>query len=118
MVRPKHVPYGAPKKKKVEGVKKKHKWHPGTQAVREIRRFQSRTDQLVPRAVVERLLREIAQELKEGVRFSKPAIDALHEISEVYVTGLLKDANDVAVKSGQVTLLHRHMEIALMLRKD
>lgn len=123
MVRSKRIPYTKPKKPGKEvattdgEVKKKRKLRPGTKALREIRQFQSRTDQLVPRAVIERLVREIAQECLSGTRFAGEAIEALHEAGEAYMVELLTDANSVSVKSGLVTLMPRHLDTVLELRK-
>lgn len=122
MPRPKHVPYGAKPKKKTEiedGVdKKKHKWRAGTLALREIRKYQHRTDQLVPRAVVNRVVRDIASDLKEGVRFQADAIEALHEAAEQYLVERLKEGNDLAVWTGGVTLMLRHLQMARALRGE
>src|SRR3954451_19885442 len=51
------------------GVKKPHRYRPGTVALREIRRYQKSTDLLIRKAPVQRLIREIAQDFKNDLRF-------------------------------------------------
>ncbi len=45
------------------GVKKPHRYRPGTVALREIRRFQKSTDLLIRKAPFQRLVRKITEEL-------------------------------------------------------
>ena len=46
------------------GVKKPHRFRPGTVALREIRRYQKTTELLIRKLPFQRLVREIAQEYK------------------------------------------------------
>ena len=46
------------------GVKKPHRYRPGTVALREIRRYQKSTDLLIRKLPFQRLVREIAQDLR------------------------------------------------------
>ena len=46
------------------GVKKPHRYRPGTVALREIRRYQKSTDLLIRKLPFQRLVREIAQDFK------------------------------------------------------
>ena len=48
---------------------KKMRFRPGTVALREIRRYQKSTDLLVPRLPFQRLIREIAHEHSDDIRF-------------------------------------------------
>lgn len=57
---------------------RKRRYRPGTVALREIRRYQKSTENLIRKLPFERLLREIAHNmLKRDVRFTKTAIEAL-----------------------------------------
>ena len=56
------------------GVKKPHRWRPGTVALREIRRFQKSTDLLLRKLPFQRLVREIAGDFKNELRFQGTAI--------------------------------------------
>jgi hypothetical protein len=51
------------------GVKKPHRYRPGTVALREIRRYQKSTDLLIRKLPFQRLVREIAQDFKTDLRF-------------------------------------------------
>ena len=46
------------------GIKKPHRFRPGTVALREIRRYQKSTELLIRKLPFQRLVREIAQEFK------------------------------------------------------
>merc|ERR1712080_686010 len=46
------------------GVKKPHRYRPGTVALREIRRYQKSTELLIRKLPFQRLVREIAQDFK------------------------------------------------------
>ena len=46
------------------GVKKPHRFRPGTVALREIRRYQKSTELLIRKLPFQRLVREIAQDFK------------------------------------------------------
>src|SRR3989338_5263788 len=63
------------------GVKKPHRFRPGTVALREIRRYQKSTDLLIRKLPFQRLVREIAQDFKTDLRFQSAAILALQEAS-------------------------------------
>ena len=51
------------------GMKKPHRFRPGTVALREIRKFQKSTELLIRKLPFQRLVREIAQEVKADLRF-------------------------------------------------
>merc|ERR1711978_321181 len=61
------------------GVKKPHRYRPGTVALREIRRYQKSTELLIRNLPFQRLVREIAQDFKTDLRFQSAAIGALQE---------------------------------------
>uniref|UniRef100_A0A7M4FUV8 Histone H3 n=1 Tax=Crocodylus porosus TaxID=8502 RepID=A0A7M4FUV8_CROPO len=67
------------------GVKKPHRYRPGTVALREIRRYQKSTELLIRKLPFQRLVREIAQDFKTDLRFQSAAIGALQEASEAYL---------------------------------
>ena len=63
------------------GVKKPHRYRPGTVALREIRRYQKSTELLLRKLPFQRLVREIAQDFKSDLRFQSSAVAALQEAS-------------------------------------
>ncbi|XP_063717639.1 uncharacterized protein LOC134856070 [Symsagittifera roscoffensis] len=75
------------------GVKKPHRYRPGTVALREIRRYQKSTELLIRKLPFQRLVREIAQDFKTDLRFQSTAIMALQEASESYLVSLFEDTN-------------------------
>ncbi|XP_056605232.1 uncharacterized protein LOC130421408 [Triplophysa dalaica] len=82
------------------GVKKPHRYRPGTVALREIRRYQKSTELLIRKLPFQRLVREIAQDFKTDLRFQSSAVMALQESSEAYLVGLFEDTN-LSIMSGR-----------------
>jgi histone H3 len=70
------------------GVKKPHRYRPGTVALREIRRYQKSTELLVRKLPFQRLVREVAEDFKSALRFQSTAILALQEGAESYLVGV------------------------------
>ena len=94
------------------GVKKPHRYRPGTVALREIRRYQKSTDLLIRKAPFQRLVKQIAQEIKESVRFQSTAVLALQEASEYYLVGLFEDTNMCTLHGKRVTITPKDMQLA------
>lgn len=86
------------------GVKKPHRYRPGTVALREIRRYQKSTELLIRKLPFQRLVRELAQEFKTDLRFQSTAILALQEAAEAYLVGLFEDTNLCAIHAKRVRL--------------
>ncbi|XP_061764174.1 histone H3-like [Nerophis ophidion] len=87
------------------GVKKPHRYRPGTVALREIRRYQKSTELLIRKLPFQRLVREIAQDFKTDLRFQSSAVMALQESSEAYLVGLFEDTNLCAIHAKRVTII-------------
>ncbi|XP_005344966.2 histone H3.3-like [Microtus ochrogaster] len=68
------------------GVKKPHRYRPGTVALREIRRYQKSTELLIRKLPFQRLVREIAQDFKADLCFQSAAIGALQEANDKRLT--------------------------------
>ncbi|EOX91991.1 Histone superfamily protein isoform 1 [Theobroma cacao] len=79
------------------GVKKPHRFRPGTVALREIRKYQKSTELLIRKLPFQRLVREIAQDFKTDLRFQSSAVAALQEAAEAYLVGLFEDTNLCAI---------------------
>ena len=71
------------------GVKKPHRYRPGTVALREIRRYQKSTELLIRKLPFQRLVREIAQDFKTDLRFQSAAIGALQVSDEFLILYLV-----------------------------
>ena len=111
------------------GIKKPHKYRPGTVALRDIRKYQKSTDLLIRKAPFQRLVREIAQDIQEelenekwfvhgrgGYRFQSTAVLAFQEASEAYLTGLFEDANLCAIHAKHVTIMPKDIQLAMRIR--
>ena len=113
------------------GVKKPHRYRPGTVALRqeqeapvqllmsvlrlldlclnptarrEIRKYQKSTELLIRKLPFQRLVREIAQDFKTDLRFQSSAVLALQEAAEAYLVGLFEDTNLAAIHAKRVTI--------------
>ena len=100
------------------GVKKPHRYRPGTVALREIRRFQKRTDLLIQKLPFQRLVREIAQDYKTDLRFQTLAVLAIQEAAEACLVGLFQDTNLCAIHAKRVTIMPKDMQLARRIRGD
>ena len=100
------------------GIKKVHRFRPGTVALREIRRFQKSTDLLIRKLPFQRLVREIASEFKNDLRFQSSAVLALQEATEAYLVGLFEDTNLCAIHAKRVTIMPKDMQLARRIRGE
>ena len=100
------------------GVKKPHRFKPGTVALREIRKYQKSTELLVRKLPFQRLVREIAQEFKSDLRFQSSAVLALQEASEAYMVGLFEDTNLCAIHAKRVTIMPKDIQLARRIRGE
>ena len=114
--------YGDPPRRLggIGGVKKPHRYRPGTVALREIRRFQKSTDVVIRKLPFQRLVREITQNLFYGkdYRFQSLSMLALQEASEAYLIRLLEDTNLAAMHAKRVTIMPRDMALARRIRGE
>ena len=100
------------------GVKRAHRFRPGTVALREIRRFQKSTELLVRKLPFQRLVREIANDFKSDLRFQSSAVLALQEAAEAYMVGLFEDTNLCAIHAKRVTIMPKDMQLARRIRGE
>ncbi|KAF2310062.1 hypothetical protein GH714_006389 [Hevea brasiliensis] len=94
------------------GVKKPHRYRPGTVALREIRKYQKSTELLIRKLPFQRLVREIAQDFKTDLRFQSHAVLALQEAAEAYLA-----ARKSAPTTGGVKKPHRYRPGTVALRE-
>ena len=100
------------------GVKKPHRFKPGTVALREIRRYQKTTNLLIRKAPFQRLIREVSSDFKSDLRFQSSAIMALQEASEAYLVSLFEDTNLCAVHAKRVTIMPKDLQLARRIRGE
>ena len=107
------------------GVKRLHRFRPGTVALKEIRRYQKSTELLIRKLPFQRLVREISGDHKVitsplcgKVRFQSLAIKALQEASEAYLVGLFEDTNLCAIHAKRVTIMPKDIQLARRIRGE
>uniref|UniRef100_A0A0E0A5E1 Core Histone H2A/H2B/H3 domain-containing protein n=1 Tax=Oryza glumipatula TaxID=40148 RepID=A0A0E0A5E1_9ORYZ len=120
------------------GVKKPHRFRPGTVALREIRKYQKSTELLIRKLPFQRLIRkyqkstellirklpfqrlvrEIAQDFKTDLRFQSSAVAALQEAAEAYLVGLFEDTNLCAIHAKRVTIMPKDIQLARRIRGE
>ena len=100
------------------GIKKPHRFRPGTVALREIRRYQKSTELLIRRLPFQRVVREIAQEYKADLRFQSSAVIAIQEAAEAYMVGLFEDTNLCAIHAKRVTIMIKDIQLARRIRGE
>ena len=79
------------------GVKQSHRYRPSTVALREIRRYQKSLKPLIYKFPFQRLVFEIAQDLKIDLRFQFSALMTLHKASESYLVRLFGDTSNTKI---------------------
>jgi histone H3 len=113
---------GASKKKKANSPptsKKQHRFRPGTVAIREIRRYQKDGKLLLQQKGFRRVVREIAQDYKEGsIRFQSSALLAMQEAAEAYLVGIFEDANLCAIHAKRVTVMPKDIALSRRIRGE
>ena len=103
-----------------EGGKTKRRYRPGTVALREIWRYQKKTELLIRKLPFRRYCREVAQDVKPSsitnVRFSPLAFDTLQEATEAYLITLFEDTVLCCVHAKRVTIQPKDMILAKCIR--
>jgi histone H3 len=115
--------FKAPQKKgnNAGGVKKKHKWRPGTKAMRDIRWYQKSTDLLIKKAPFQRLVKEIMRDIRDergDFRIQAVAVQALQEASEAFIVHLFENTNLCAIHAKRITIAPVDMRLARRVRGE
>jgi histone H3/H4 len=97
---------------------RKHRFRPGTVALREIRRFQKSTELLIRKAPFQRLIREISSNIGVDFRYQVSAVSALQEACEAYIIALFEDTNLVAIHAKRVTIFPVDLQLARRIRGE
>uniref|UniRef100_A0A8C0YZH2 Core Histone H2A/H2B/H3 domain-containing protein n=1 Tax=Canis lupus familiaris TaxID=9615 RepID=A0A8C0YZH2_CANLF len=96
------------------GVKKPHRYRPGTVALREIRRYQKSTE-LICKLPFQRLVREIAQDFKNRSALpecSYRCFAGKMEASEAYPVGLFEENSLCAIHAKRVTIMPKDIQLS------
>jgi histone H3 len=103
------------------GHTKKHRYRPGTVALREIRKYQKSPDLLIRKLPFQRLFREIMQSFGgrcKDMRVQSTAVLALQEAAEAYLVGLFEDTNLCAIHARRCTVMPKDMQLARRIRGE
>ena len=105
------------------GAPKKRRYRPGTIALREIRKYQTSTDTLIPKRSFQRLVKEVMQnecwERKISVKkVTSECLLALQCSTEEYVTEFFQQSQRAAVHGKRITVQPEDMEIVIDFRGD
>ncbi|XP_027480201.2 uncharacterized protein LOC113938920 [Zalophus californianus] len=94
------------------GVKKPHRYRPGTVVLREIRRSPKSTELPIRKLPFQRLVREIAQDFRTDLRFQSSAVMALQEACEACLVGLFEDTSLCAIHAKRVPIMPKDIRLA------
>ena len=97
---------------------KPHRYRAGTVALKDIRHYQGSTALLIRKLPFQRVVREIAQDIKTDLRFQSAAILCLQEATEAYLVGLLDDANLCTIHARRVTIMPKDIQLARRIRGE
>ena len=100
------------------GVKKPHRYRPGTVALREIRRYQKSTDLLLRKLPFQPIVREIIRDFTIPDRFQSTAALGLQEASEAYLVTLFEDTNLCAIRGNRVIIMPKDIQLARRIRGE
>ena len=101
-----------------ERKERKRKVQRGMQALKEIQKYQKGADLLTRRLPFQQLFREIAQQMREGLRFQSAAVLVLQEVGEAFLVGLLEQANLSTIHAKRVTIMPKDIQLARRIRGD
>ena len=118
---PRDILQGSRAKKRADAVRqeraiRQRRYRPGTVALREIRKYQKSTDLLIQKQPFRRLVRQVAVNINNTIRFQESALLAIQEASEQFLTQLLEEGNLCAIHAKRVTLMPRDIQLAKRIR--
>jgi histone H3 len=102
-------------------IQRRHRYRPGTAALKQIRKYQKSTDLLLRKLPFQRLVREISDEYTpiangKQYRWQSTAILALQEAAEAYLVSLFEDTNLCAIHAKRVTITPKDLHLARRIR--
>ncbi|KAL6231540.1 histone-fold-containing protein [Aspergillus navahoensis] len=100
---------------------RRHRYKPGTVALKEIRKYQRSYDLLLRKLPFARLVREVAldilpAEVGSELRWQSHAIQALQEAAEAFLVHLFEDTNLCAIHAKRVTIMQKDIQLARRIR--
>lgn len=111
--------------KDVHTEKRKHHWHPGTVAKRQMNKYQRGTELLLRKGPFKRLVREILDELREKdapeedpTRTKRAMYPILQEATEGYVINLFRKSTKASKHGKRVTLMSKDVRFVRDITED
>ncbi|KAL4898530.1 histone-fold-containing protein [Aspergillus ambiguus] len=100
---------------------RRHRYRPGTVALKEIRKYQRSYDLLIQKLPFARLVREVALDILPAergseLRWQSHAIQALQEAAEAFLVHLFEDTNLCALHAKRVTIMQKDIQLARRIR--
>lgn len=105
-------------------IQKKHKYKPGTVALREIRKYQRSGELLGNKAPFRNLVREVIKnvmsfgDFPNGVRCKDATFEALQHHCEQYLVLLNEEANLCAIHGNRITVTPNDLQLARRCRRE
>uniref|UniRef100_A0A7S3N9W1 Core Histone H2A/H2B/H3 domain-containing protein n=1 Tax=Euplotes harpa TaxID=151035 RepID=A0A7S3N9W1_9SPIT len=97
---------------------KKFRFHPGTVALREIKKYQKLTKPLTAKMPFQRRIRNVIKECDAEVRIKELAFEAMREAAEAYLVDVLSDSNLCAIHAKRQTVMVKDVLLASRIRGD
>ncbi len=101
-----------------QATKVKRKRRASTNAIREIKKEQGHTHNIIPVAPFNRLTQEIAQTYRDDMRFKGEAHKALHVGAEAFLVEVFQSANKVAIHGGRETVQAKDVQLVMELSSN
>ena len=101
-----------------EKLERQRKIQRGMQTLREIQKYQKGADLLIRRGPFQRLIREIVQKRREGLKLQSSVVLALQEAGEAFLVGLMEQANLCTIHAKRVTIMPRDIQLACRIWGD
>ncbi len=96
----------------VKPPRRKYRHRSGVVALREIRKYQTTTGTLIDKAPFRRLLKDITNDLRPGIRWRKEAVLAIQESVESLLTELFSNSRLYTQAAGRETLMAQDLRLA------
>ena len=105
-----------PRRHKLGGVKKPRRYRPGTVALREIRKYQTTTDTLIPKLSFQRLVKEVVWNVcrSRGIptmRMQSTALLAMQVACEDHLVNMFQKSQIAAIHGNRVSVQPKDMQI-------
>ena len=98
--------------------KKKFKFHPGTVALREIKKYQKQITPFTAKVPFVRRVRATLKELDPEFRLKDATIEAMREAAETFLSDVLHDSNLCAIHAKRQTVMVKDVVLASRIRGD